>query len=133
MKWIRDETSHNKQLPESLLTNFINFLIVLILPTNLLKYVSRLVSKFHSVVCSNVAAVSEQCSIKGSKVVGILPFTPLPYGIGLGLMILSYNGSINIALTTDKALVPDPELIISYFMEEYKALKDKTLPQTSSA
>jgi diacylglycerol O-acyltransferase len=124
LRWIQAETTQNKRLPESLFTNFLNFVMSLVLPIVLLKLIARYISRYQSAIASNVAAVSEQCTLKGSKITGILPFTPLPYGIGLGLMILSYNGHINIAVTTDKKLIPDPELIIQYFLEEFNSLKN---------
>lgn len=125
LTWIRKDTSWNKKLPESFFSNFVNFAIGKVTPVWLLKEFFKTMSKYQSLIVSNVQAVSEECAIEGSVINSILPFTPLPWGIGLGLMILSYNGTVNIALTTDENLIPDPEAIIEYILDEYNSLKEK--------
>jgi hypothetical protein len=44
--------------------------------------------------------------------------------VGLGVSILSYAGKVFLGVVTDKGLVPDPDVIIDGFYEEYKALME---------
>lgn len=128
LRYIKRDTSWSKQFPESLFTNFANYICSLLLPLPLLRLFVRYVSKHQSIIESNVNTVAEECSIGDSVIKGILPFTPLPWGIGLGMMVISYNGFISVSLTTDKGLLDDPELIIRFILEEYNLML-KEIPE----
>jgi diacylglycerol O-acyltransferase len=122
LRYIKRDTSWSKQLPESLFTNFVNYICSLLLPLPILKMFVRYVSKHQSVIESNVNTVAEECRIGNSVIKGILPFTPLPWGIGLGMVVISYNGFISVSLTTDKGLLDDPEVVIQFILEEYNSM-----------
>ena len=48
--------------------------------------------------------------------------------MGLGLSILSYAGELTVALAADADLVPDPEVIVEGFHEQFGLLERLSVP-----
>lgn len=44
--------------------------------------------------------------------------------IGLGISIISYNGNVTIGIASDEGLMPDPEVLLEGFEDEFNALLD---------
>jgi hypothetical protein len=44
--------------------------------------------------------------------------------IGLGISILSYNGKVTVGIASDERLMPDPEVLLEGFEDEFNALLD---------
>jgi WS/DGAT/MGAT family acyltransferase len=72
-------------------------------------------------VMSNVPGPAEPLRVAGSVLRQSMFWVPQTGDIGMGLSILSYAGKVQFGLITDAALVPDPEVIVTRFIEEFEA------------
>lgn len=73
-------------------------------------------------VMTNVPGPREQLYLAGSPLQDIMFWVPQSGRLGLGVSIMSYNGSVLMGVATDAGLVPDPEVIISTFHEEFEEM-----------
>ena len=79
-----------------------------------------------SAVMTNVPGPQVQLYFAGSPLREIMAWVPQSGGLGLGVSILSYNGSIMVGVTTDAGLVPEPDQIITDLAIEYEAMRQLT-------
>ena len=49
-------------------------------------------------------------------------FVPLPPGVPIGVVVMSYAGNVNLTLTAEPWAVPDPDMFLSWILEEYLRL-----------
>ncbi|MGL6070704.1 wax ester/triacylglycerol synthase family O-acyltransferase [Craterilacuibacter sp.] len=75
-----------------------------------------------SAVMTNVPGPQKTLYLAGARLDQPMFWVPQSGDIGVGVSILSYDGKVQIGLTTDKGLVPDPEGITSRFNEEFNKL-----------
>lgn len=73
-------------------------------------------------VMTNVMGPRERISVAGVPVREIMFWVPQSGRLGLGVSILSYAGGVSLGVATDAGLVPDPEVILAGFREEFAAL-----------
>jgi len=52
----------------------------------------------------------------------VMFWVPQSCDIGIGLSILSFDGTVEFGVTTDAALVPDPDEIVQRFKSEFEAM-----------
>jgi len=72
--------------------------------------------------------------LAGAPITSIIAFVPQSGRIGVGLSFVSYNDQLVVGLNTDTGLIPDPEVFLQFFADEYQSLKKSTLePLTSAA
>jgi hypothetical protein len=76
-----------------------------------------------SMVLTNVPGPQIQLYMAGSPIQEIMAWVPQSGGLGMGISLISYNGSVMIGVTTDEGLVPDPRRIIDNIALEFEALK----------
>ena len=74
-------------------------------------------------VVTNVAGPREELALKGRRVRSIVFWVPQRARIGLGISILSLAGKVQLGIIADKALVPDPRVLVRAFEEQFEALK----------
>lgn len=74
-------------------------------------------------VLTNVPGPQIPLYLAGSPLREIMAWVPQSGGLGMGISILSYNGSVMIGVSTDAALVPHPERIIDNVYIEFEALR----------
>lgn len=74
-------------------------------------------------VLTNVPGPQIPLYLAGSPMREIMAWVPQSGGLGMGISILSYNGNIMVGVTTDSALVPDPESIINHLYVEFDELR----------
>jgi diacylglycerol O-acyltransferase len=86
-----------------------------------------------STIITNVAGPDHQLYLGGVPVETMMGWVPQHGDIGLGISIFSYNGNVRIGIATDESLVPDPEKIVDYFMEEFELLYGASLAPDSKA
>lgn len=80
-----------------------------------------------SVVMTNVAGPREPIFLAGVAVERMMFWVPHPgRQLGMGISILSYNGSATLAVIADAHLVPDPEAITAAFNHEFAAMLSAT-------
>jgi WS/DGAT/MGAT family acyltransferase len=73
-----------------------------------------------SVVMTNVAGPRHPLYLAGTPIDRIMFWVPHPgKQLGMGISILSYNGSATLAVISDAHLVPDPETITAQFSREF--------------
>lgn len=75
-----------------------------------------------SLVLTNVPGPRHKLYLAGAGLEQILFWVPQPGGLGVGISILSYKGSILVGFATDAGLVPDPERLTYFFDAEIKSL-----------
>jgi WS/DGAT/MGAT family acyltransferase len=76
-----------------------------------------------SMVLTNVPGPQVQLYLAGKPMREIMAWVPQSGGLGMGISLISYNGSVMIGVTTDEGLIPDPERIIDNIYIEFEALK----------
>jgi WS/DGAT/MGAT family acyltransferase len=92
-----------------------------------------------SLVMTNVAGSPQQLYLTGVPIDRIMFWVPHPGNeLGMGISILSYNGSVSLGVVSDARLVPDPEAITKQFSREFAAMlatvrKDGGRPAAISA
>jgi WS/DGAT/MGAT family acyltransferase len=74
-------------------------------------------------VMTNVPGPREVLHLAGRPIREIFFWVPQSGHLGLGISIFSYAGHVRLGLATDAALVPDPEVIVQGFHEEFEALQ----------
>jgi WS/DGAT C-terminal domain len=70
-------------------------------------------------VISNNRASSQMVHMNGREVTNFYGFVPLPPGIPIGIVCMSYNGSMNCTITAQKWAVPDADQFLVWILEEY--------------
>jgi diacylglycerol O-acyltransferase len=89
--------------------------------------VQRLVVKIFAAkttaVMTNVPGPREELHLAGKPIREIFFWVPQSGRVGLGISIFSYAGHVRLGLASDAGLVPDPELIVRGFHEEFEALQ----------
>jgi WS/DGAT/MGAT family acyltransferase len=79
-----------------------------------------------SLVMTNVAGSPQQLYLTGVPIDRIMFWVPHPGNqLGMGVSILSYNGSVSLGVVSDAHLVPDPEVIAKEFNREFAAMLAK--------
>jgi hypothetical protein len=73
-------------------------------------------------VMTNVPGPQKPRWFAGSQLKQQMFWVPQSGNIGMGVSILSYDDKVQFGLITDRARVPDPELIVSRFAAEFDKL-----------
>ena len=87
--------------------------------------VVKMFSEKASGVMTNVPGPTEPLHIVGAPITTLMFWVPQAGDIGLGISILSLNGSVRVGVTTDAAFVPDPSALARAFEQEFAALADE--------
>lgn len=75
-------------------------------------------------VMTNVPGPQLPLYLAGKQMREIMAWVPQSGRLGLGVSILSYNGTIMVGVNTDENHVPNPERIVTHFYIEYESLKE---------
>lgn len=73
-------------------------------------------------VMTNVPGPREPLWIAGARLDNMMFWVPQSGDIGMGVSVLSYNGSVQFGLITDAGIVPDPDAIVAGFAPEFDRL-----------
>lgn len=73
-------------------------------------------------VVTNVPGPPQRLYLVGRKIEGFMFWVPQAGDIGVGVSILSYGGTVQFGLITDRGLLPDPESVIQRFAPEFEKL-----------
>ena len=79
-------------------------------------------------VLTNVPGPRAPMYLAGTEVTGILGWVPTAADQGLGICIFSYNGTVNIGISSDAKLLPDPDRLAELMKDEFAALANSSLP-----
>jgi diacylglycerol O-acyltransferase / wax synthase len=74
-------------------------------------------------VLTNVPGPQGLLRFGGSPVVQIIGFAPCSGSNPMAATIFSYNGTVTIGFATDTGLVPDPEVLVEFVMQEAAAMQ----------
>ncbi len=88
------------------------------LPKNIQKALLESFGNKTSAVLSNVPGSRETRYIAGARIKEQMFWVPQTGDIGLGLSIISYAGQIQFGLVGDAKLFPNPERIVTHFVEQ---------------
>jgi diacylglycerol O-acyltransferase len=103
------------------------------------EWVERLATKFldtkGTVVATNITGPHRRIYLGSTPIKSIIAWVPQSGRIGIGLSFFTYNHQVQVAFNSDERLLPDPQLILDLFMEEYKSFQAllSTDPQTVNA
>ena len=76
-------------------------------------------------VLTNVPGPTEPLHIEGAPITTLMFWVPQAGDIGLGLSILSLDGTVRVGVAADVALVDDPSELAAAFEAEFAALADE--------
>jgi hypothetical protein len=75
------------------------------------------------VIATNVRGPSERRWLAGRRVEALYPIVPISDGLGLGMAVLSYAGTIHVGLNGDADRVPDLGKLRSGLEESFARLR----------
>ena len=78
-------------------------------------------------VMTNVPGPQTPLWLAGERIDSLMFWVPQAGDIGLGVSILSYNGSVRFGVVADRGLCPDPDRISARFADEYEKIVLATL------
>ncbi len=106
---------------------YINFALLSVmgyLPPLLAKKAAAVFGNKASGVLTNVPGPRQPLYYAGQEVKNLMFWVPRSGQIGLGISILSYNGKVTVGIASDEGLMPDPEVLLEGFEDEFNALLD---------
>jgi WS/DGAT/MGAT family acyltransferase len=95
------------------------------LPAGLVAAAARRLGRVRiaNLVATNVPGPREPRFLCGRRVETIYPIVPITDGLGLGLAVLSYAGTLHVGLNADPGLVPDLEKLGSATLRAFEELR----------
>lgn len=94
------------------------------LPPVLAKKAAAVFGNKASGVLTNVPGPRQPLYYAGQEIKNLMFWVPRSGQIGLGISILSYNGKVTVGIASDEGLMPDPEVLLEGFEDEFNALLD---------
>jgi len=94
------------------------------LPPVLAKKAAALFGNKASGVLTNVPGPRQPLYFAGQKIENFMFWVPRSGQIGLGISIFSYDGKVTVGVASDEGLMPDPEVLLEGFEDEFNALLD---------
>ncbi|CAB5107085.1 Wax ester synthase/acyl-CoA:diacylglycerol acyltransferase [Olavius algarvensis associated proteobacterium Delta 3] len=92
------------------------------LPPVLAKRAAALFGNKASGVLTNVPGPRQPLYFAGQKIENFMFWVPRSGQIGLGISIFSYDGKVTVGVASDEGLMPDPEVLLDGFEEEFNTL-----------
>ncbi len=118
LKIIHERSEEMKNSPLPLATYGIANAVGGILPKEIQNTVAEVLGDKIMASVSNVPGPQIPLYCAGCKVEDIMFWIPQTRSIGMGIGVISYNGKVRMGITTDEAIVSDPEYITSEFEDE---------------
>ncbi len=121
LKEVKRRMDHLKKSPDA----FINFGLLSamgLLPANISKRTAHLFGNKASGVLTNVPGPKQPLYFAGKKISNIMFWVPRSGMVGLGISIFSYDGKVTVGIASDEGLMPDPEVLLEGFEEEFNHL-----------
>lgn len=95
------------------------------LPSWVHHLVVKLFAAKTTAVMTNVPGPRKPLYLAGRKIRDIFFWVPQSGRVGLGISIFSYAGQVRLGVGTDAGLVPDPQVLVDGFHDEFEALYRK--------
>lgn len=93
-----------------------------ILPEWIEHIATRILDTKGTVVATNVPGPRNVIYLAGAPIASMKAWVPQSGRIGVGLSFVSYNNKIGVGLNADAGVIPDPEVFLDLFTEEYQSL-----------
>ena len=113
-----------KQSPEAFLL-FEVFNLAGHTPETLEHLIADTFGKKASTVVTNVPGPREPLYMGGRQIKDLMFWAPHPAQLGSNASIISYNGVVRVGIRGDTNVVPDPEILVRYFDEEFDTLAEE--------
>ncbi|MBC8178697.1 MAG: wax ester/triacylglycerol synthase family O-acyltransferase [Desulfobacteraceae bacterium] len=123
LKEVKRRMDHLKKAPDAAM-NFGLLSAMGLFPPGLAKNMAHLFGNKASAVLTNVPGPREPLYFAGRKINNIMFWVPRSGSVGLGISILSYDGKVTVGLAADEGLMPDPEVLLEGFEDEFNYLLD---------
>lgn len=94
-----------------------------IVPLAVQKMVVKIFAAKTTAVMTNVPGPREVLHLAGKSIQEIFFWVPQSGRVSLGISIFSYAGYVRLGVGSDAGLVPDPEVIVEGFHEEFEELR----------
>lgn len=101
-----------------------------LLPLSWTKYLFRKASANACLSISNVRGSPTKLHMDGQTIQSMAGFLPLPPGIPVGVVVMSYAGVVSLTVTAQPWAVPDADQFLLWMLEEYQRLlqESQTVP-----
>jgi WS/DGAT/MGAT family acyltransferase len=98
-----------------------------VVPLPVQKMVVKIFGTKATAVMTNVPGPREELYLGGRAIRELFFWVPQSGRLGLGISIISYAGHVRLGLASDAGLVPDPEVVVAGFHEEFEELRSRAL------
>ncbi len=99
-------------------------------------WIERLATKFldtkGTIVSTNVPGSRRELIMADAPIQSMIAWVPQTGRIGVGLSFVSYNNQLMVGLNADAGLIPDPDIFLELFAEEYRSLYAAVIEDTRS-
>jgi WS/DGAT/MGAT family acyltransferase len=121
LKEVKRRMDRLKTSPDPLI-NFALLSVMGYLPPVLAKRASAFFGNKASGVLTNVPGPRQPLYLAGQKIENFMFWVPRSGKIGLGISIFSYDGKVTVGVASDEGLMPDPEILLEGFEDEFNSL-----------
>jgi len=92
------------------------------LPVAAEKQLVSLLSGKAAAVVSNLPGPRDALSVGGARLANVVFWPPQAAAIGIGVSLLSYAGHVTVGVSSDTALIADPQRVVEAFCAELEAM-----------
>ena len=121
LKEVKRRMDHLKKSPDPYI-NFVLLNSIGYFPPGLAQKAAHIFGNKASGVMTNVPGPREPLYFAGSKIDNLMFWVPRSGVVGLGISILSYDGKVTVGIASDEKLMPDPEVLLEGFEDEFNYL-----------
>jgi WS/DGAT/MGAT family acyltransferase len=121
LKEVKRRMDRLKTSPDPLI-NFVLLSAMGYLPPMVAKRASAFFGNKASGVLTNVPGPRQPLYFAGQRIENFMFWVPRSGKIGLGISIFSYDGKVTVGIASDEGLMPDPEILLEGFEEEFNSL-----------
>jgi len=135
LREVHKELANIKKTPAALISHMLARLLSqssMILPSSWIASVFNRSTAGAIAVVSNNRGPSKQMHIGGRRVESLYGFVPMPPGVPIGLVVMSYAGNISLTMSAESWAVPDTDQFLIWMMDEYKRLLNEAKAKSST-
>ena len=122
---VHDELASVKGTPAALLSHILAKTLSYssrVLPANFIAWMYKRSSAGSIAVVSNNRGLPRHVHLGGRRIEAMHGFVPLPPGIPIGVVVMSYAGNVNLTVTAEPWAVPDSDRFLTWVLDEYMNL-----------
>ncbi|MAG34446.1 MAG: hypothetical protein CL908_26545, partial [Deltaproteobacteria bacterium] len=82
-------------------------------------------------IVTNVPGPQQSLYCRGARLRALYPQVPLMKGLGMGIALMSYNGSMGWGFNSDPEVVPDADVFVQKIQESFERIRKLATPKTS--